>query len=299
MWAPPHSPNRVSRPGGQESWFRIENKDTGAASIYIYDEIGFWGVTAQDFAAELDNVDASTMDVHINSPGGEVYDGIAIYNAIKQHKAIVTTRVDGCALSAASFIFQAGDTRIVARNAEIMIHDAMGAVFGNAAEMADMVRNLERISNNIADIYATRSGADTCEVWRERMRAETWYTAREAVAAGLADQMTDDDAVDGPTVAWGGLFRYRNRQAAPPPRAAGRGLPIPTPDPSPEPDPLPATPLFSVDPDLFRAAMQLGIDDFTATAPPLQTPAPAVPATPAVPAFPADIMRQAIKEGTA
>jgi ATP-dependent Clp endopeptidase proteolytic subunit ClpP len=286
------------------SWYRIENKAaTNQASVYIYDEIGFWGVTAQDFAAELNGVNASTMDVHINSPGGEVYDGLAIYNAIKQHKATVTIYIDGLAASAASFIAQAGDSVVIARNAEIIIHDAMGAVFGNASEMAEMVKSLDRVSENIADIYAQRAGG-TVSSWREAMKAETWYTAKEAVAAGLADKMTDADSGEDAQNAWGGLFRYRNRLAAPPPIATHPTLPDPPitqggdrVDVNRPPNPLPVTPealadAFAIDPELFRAAMTMGLDDLAA--PDLASTEPAAPAP--LPAFPADILRRAVRE---
>lgn len=289
-FAPPHADRRSG--AGTASWYRIENKGANA-SVYIYDEIGFWGVTAQDFAAELKAISASTMDVHINSPGGEVYDGLAIYNSLKGHKATVTVHIDGLAASAASFIAMAGDAVIIARNAEMMIHDAMGAAFGNASEMAEMGKALDRVSENIADIYAQRAGG-TVSSWRDLMKAETWYSGKEAVAAGLADKMTDDDADadDGASNAWGGLFRYRGRLNAPPPVAMQPAATHPTLPPVPDPPIIQGGDTITVDPDVFRAAMAIGLD--CPAAPDLQATVPAVPAP--LPAFPADILRRAVRE---
>lgn len=172
---------------GRSDWYRIENKSGAKASIYIYDEIGYVGVSAQDFVRDLQEVKATEIDLHLDTPGGDVFDGIAIYNAIKDHPAHVNVIVDALAASAGSFILQAGDTRIMNRNSQVMIHDAHGLVVGNAKDMGDMVALLDKASNNIASIYAERSGG-TVEQWREVMKNEAWYSAEEAVGAGLADE---------------------------------------------------------------------------------------------------------------
>lgn len=197
------SPWMRGRPGAGPlvSWYRIENKSAPRASVHIYDEIGMWGISANDFVSEFKAIKSNAIDVHINSPGGEVYDGLAIHSTIKNHPAHVTVYIDGMAFSAASFIAMAGDTVKIARNAEIMIHDALAATFGNAADHAAMVDRLSRCSDNIADIYAQRAGGDVAQ-WRERMAANerdgTSYIGQEAVDAGLADEVTgevsDDDA---------------------------------------------------------------------------------------------------------
>lgn len=179
------------------SWFKIENKTDDEPVVYIYDEIGFWGTEASEFVKELQNIDSKSFQLHINSPGGEVFDGIAIYNAIKQHSAEVTVYVDGLAASAASFIAQAGDKVVMARNAQMMIHDGIAVAYGNAADLRDTADLLDKVSNNIADMYAfaakNRGFETTLEDFRALMQEEVWYTGAEAVDAGLADEVLDQD----------------------------------------------------------------------------------------------------------
>ena len=182
----------------RDGWYRIVRNHDGSAPtrVDVYDEIGghwlFGGVSAADFAAELAQIEGD-IEVHINSPGGDVFDGIAIYNAIAQRPGNVTTVVDGLAASAASFIAQAGKTRIIAPGAMMMIHDAFGVCMGNAADMREMAGLLDQVSGNIADIYAAHTGKPV-DGWRGAMQAETWYTAQEAVDAGLADKLAERPA---------------------------------------------------------------------------------------------------------
>lgn len=176
------------------TWYRIENAIGGQAEVYLYDMIGEWGITADAFVTELRAVPARNIELHVNCEGGEVFDGLAIYEAIRQHPAEVTAYVDGLAASAASFIVQAADRRVMARNARMMIHDAHGLTIGNAADMREMADLLDDLSNNLADIYADRAGG-TVEQWRAAMRGPngasdgTWYSAEAAVNAGLADEV--------------------------------------------------------------------------------------------------------------
>ena len=178
-------------------WFTFKNASDEKPKIYIYDEIGFWGTEASDFVNQLNELDAKTFELHLNSPGGEVFDGLAIYNALKQHKATVEVYVDGLAASAASFIAQAGDTVTMARNAQLMIHDGIAFAYGNEEDMLRTAETLSTISNNIADIYAYRAGKrgfdTTLEDFRALMKTEVWYTGKEAVEAGLADVVLDHD----------------------------------------------------------------------------------------------------------
>lgn len=171
-------------------WFRFENKvRENTADVWLYDVIGGWdGVTASDFVLALADVKADAITVHVNSPGGDVFDGIAIYNAIRNHPAEITVRIEGLAASAASFIAMAGDSIVIERNAQMMIHDASGLAWGNAATMREMADLLDKCSDNIADIYSQRTDRDA-SAWREDMRAETWYSADEALSAGLVDEI--------------------------------------------------------------------------------------------------------------
>lgn len=202
-----------------ERWFRIEDKAPGqAADVYIFNEIGFFGLTAGDFVDALKTVSAKEIRLHINSPGGEVYDGIAIRNAIKDHPAHVTAFVDGVAASSASFIALAADEVVMNRNSEFMIHEPLGGVIGNAAEVSGMVTDLNRIGDNIASMYADKAGG-TAEEWRALMRAETWYTAEEAVSAGLADRVQEKQAEVTNRFDFS-IFNYAGRAKAPDPQPA-------------------------------------------------------------------------------
>lgn len=186
--------------GGQDSgedrtWYSIRNVSRSEAEIYIYDEIGYWGTTANDFIKDLADIKASKISLRINSPGGDVFDGIAIYNALKRHPANITAHVDGIAASAASFIAMAGDEVLMAPHSQMMIHEASGLCIGPADDMRKMADLLDKSSNNIAGIYAKRTGGST-EEWRAKMRDETWFSDQEAVDAGLADAVDGDDVVN-------------------------------------------------------------------------------------------------------
>lgn len=215
-------------PNGRR-WYAINSVSVDEATVNIYDEIGFWGVTAQDFADDVTKLTSRVLNVHINSPGGEVFDGLAIMNTLRQHPAEVRVFVDGLAASAASFIAvgaAAPGHLNIARNAEMMIHDAMGWAVGNAAEMRDLADRLDKVSDNIADVYAQRAGGDVA-TWRAAMKAETWYTGAEAVAAGLADRVTGEtDEANTVQDRWDlSVFAHAGRRNAPAPvvTAAMRG----------------------------------------------------------------------------
>lgn len=193
------------------------------SEVLLYGEIG-WECTASDMVRQVQDAEGDLL-VRVNSPGGDVYDGLAIMNALRAHQGTVTAVVEGLAASAASFIVVGGADRVVVRpTAEIMIHDAMSFVGGNAAEMLAAITDLERISDNLASIYADRAGGDVAE-WRDRMKAETWFSAQEAVDAGLADAVEDGRPAESDRVPVSALsrtrvaakFRYQGRRAAPAP----------------------------------------------------------------------------------
>jgi len=176
-------------------WYHIRNvadeggKDDAAAEVFIYDEIGgSFGVDANEFIQDLQGIKAENLTVRINSPGGSVIDSIAIYNALVQHPANVTTRVDSMAASAASIVAMAGDNIEMMVGSQLMIHDAMSAEMGNAKELRELAKWLDMQSDNIASIYAAR-GTKTADEWRAMMLAETWMFADEAVELGLADSV--------------------------------------------------------------------------------------------------------------
>lgn len=175
----------------QLSWYKVVNKaDDDEAEVLIYDTIGGWffGVDAQDFAHELRDITASKINVRINSPGGRVFDGISIYNALVRHPAEIHVHVDGLAASIASIIAMAGDTITMMQGSQMMIHDALGIEIGNAKEHRDFADFLDRQSTNLSHIYAEKTGK-TAEELRSMMLAETWMFASEAVELGFADNV--------------------------------------------------------------------------------------------------------------
>lgn len=182
-------------------WYSIKNdaeplepenealEEDRCPQILIYDEIGgSFGISADAFVSELNEITASHIDVRINSPGGSLFDAIAIYNALVAHPAHITTYVDALAASAASIIALSGDEVVTMVGAQWMIHDALGTEMGNAKDMKAMSTFLDRQSDNIASIYAEKAGGTVAD-WRAKMLAETWMFANEAVELGLSDRV--------------------------------------------------------------------------------------------------------------
>ena len=177
------------------NWYKIVNK-SDKAEIWIYEEIGldFWtggGVTAKNFQKELSAIKASQIDLHINSPGGAVFDGVAIYNLIMQHPANVTTYIDGIAASIASVIALAGDHVVMAENALYMMHNPSGMVMGTAADMRSLADVLDKIRGTMTGVYAAKSGRADDEI-SALLDAETWMTAAEAKEFGFVDEIADE-----------------------------------------------------------------------------------------------------------
>lgn len=173
-------------------WYNIRNQAGDRALVELYDVIGEWGISAREFVRDLRGITAPVIDLRINSPGGVIYDGFTIYNALRDHPARVEATVDGLAASAASWILQAAEHRVMNRHSELMIHDGLALTIGNEADHLETAVQLGRLSDNIASIYAARAGGDAAD-WRDLMRAETWYTATAAADAGLADEAIGDE----------------------------------------------------------------------------------------------------------
>jgi len=170
------------------SWYEIKNK-TDSSEVWIYDEIGYWGISAKDFILELNAIKNKQIDMHINSPGGEVFDGAAIYNAIRNHPAAVTTYIDGLAASIASVIALAGDRVIMAENALYMMHNPFGLVIGNANDMRSMADVLDKIGDTMIGSYVAKSGKTRDQI-KNLLDAETWMNADEAMEAGFVDEIS-------------------------------------------------------------------------------------------------------------
>jgi ATP-dependent protease ClpP protease subunit len=126
---------KVQVRGGHE-WYRIADADAAEALVEIYDEIGYFGITAGDFTRDLGSVKAKTINLRINSPGGSVFDGLTIFNRLREHPATVNVTVDGVAASIASVIAMAGDSVTMGRGAQLMIHNPSGLVLGRPARQA-------------------------------------------------------------------------------------------------------------------------------------------------------------------
>jgi len=168
-------------------------------TITILDSIGedWWtggGVTSKRVAAALRSIGPGEVFVDINSPGGDFFEGVAIYNLLREHKGKVTVRVLGLAASAASLITMAGDEVRIGKAAFMMVHNAWVVAIGNRHDLQDVAEKLEPIDGAMAAVYADRSGADkgTVAKW---MDAETWFNGEDAVGAGLADDFLSSDAI--------------------------------------------------------------------------------------------------------
>lgn len=180
-----------------QKWYEIRAK-ADSAEVWLYDVIGSdmfgEGITAKAFVKELSALKASQIDLHVNSPGGSVFDGQAIYNALARHPASVTTYVDGVAASIAGVVALAGDQVVMAKNALFMVHDPFGMTIGNAKEIRSYADILDKVRDTILTIYEGKTGLPT-ETIEELMAAETWMNADEALAYGFADSVGAELAV--------------------------------------------------------------------------------------------------------
>ena len=222
---------------------QLRNKADKAAEILIYEDIGegFWtsGITAAGFLKDLKALgDVNTIDIRINSNGGSVFDGIAIYNALKRHSATKNVYIDGIAASIASIIAMAGDTVTMGDGTFLMIHKASGLAMGNAAEMRATADILEGIDAQLVDIYANATGldADVIENW---MDAETWFNAADAISHGFADTLGEPLRI----AAHANAARFHNIPAAL--IANNAGAPI-EPQNTAQPDPPPGPPVQQI-----------------------------------------------------
>ncbi len=184
----------------------------GVLNVDLYDEIGFWGVTAKRFSEVLKASSAGTINLRINSPGGDVFDGIAIYNDLVNHAADVNVTVTGLAASAASLVAMAGDDIAIADNAFLMIHNAWAFAIGDENEMRSMAKTLGQIDGALARTYAKQTGSDEKDL-RALMDAETWMDGGDAVDRGFADRVVDADSGSGASASFD-LSNFQNAPSA-------------------------------------------------------------------------------------
>jgi len=202
-----------------KNWYTIRARD-GGAEVLIYDEIGAYGVSAKGFLAELGALpDDAPIDLRLNSPGGSVFDAVAIHNALSRHAGTVTVWIDGIAASAASYVAIAGDAIIMPENAFLMIHDPSGLVMGTAADMREMAGTLDKIAAGMTRGYAARSGKPEDEI-AALMAAETWFDAAEALEVGLATRLAEPVRI-------AAAFDIRQFRNAPPELVEGEAEPSP------------------------------------------------------------------------
>ena len=184
----------------KRSGFSISNKTATSAEITIYADIGgSWfgdGITAESFSKELKDLPSTVKDlsVRINSNGGNVFDGITIYNRLKQHSAKVTVYIDGLAASIASIIALAGDEVIMSEGAMMMIHKPMTGVYGNSEELEAIIQRLDDVEEQLIGIYKRKTRLDRTEI-KTLLSDETWMSAEEALELGFVDSIMEEEEV--------------------------------------------------------------------------------------------------------
>ena len=177
-----------------QTWYNLKAAADKTPVLSIFDDIGAYGVSAKSFLNDLRTVTADEVDVEINSPGGDVFAGLAIYNGLRASGKKINVKVLGLAASAASLVAMAGDTIEMPENAFMMIHNPWGFAMGGADEMRNTADVLDKIGTGLVSTYAKRTGKTDQEI-TALLDAETWMTAQEAVDAGFATSVTPALAV--------------------------------------------------------------------------------------------------------
>lgn len=173
----------------------VTNQTDKKMKLIIYGYIGGWENDAESVIKEIEDADVEEIHVHINSGGGSAFDGIAIHNILKRHKAKVVVNVDGWAASAASIIAMAGDEVIMPSNTMMMIHQASTFGYGNADDFEKAVKMLRKVDKSVRASYASRF-TGTEEELSDLLKEESWLNADEAVSLGLADKVVDEVEVE-------------------------------------------------------------------------------------------------------
>jgi ATP-dependent protease ClpP protease subunit len=176
---------------GDRDWYDIKAMDDGDTEIRIYDVIGWPFIDADNFVRDLNRIESDHITVAINSPGGDVFDGTAIFNALRNHPANITTRIDGLAASMASIIALAGDTVQMASNAYYMIHNPWTFTWGDEHALRKEADLLGRIGGTLAETYVAKTGKSAKEV-QQAMDDESWFIGSEAADFGFVDEMIGD-----------------------------------------------------------------------------------------------------------
>lgn len=168
-------------------WYKIENNRGGGADVYLFDEIGIWGISAKRFIDQIKDI-KGTITLRINSPGGSVFEGLAIYNVLRNLDVEVV--VEGLAASMASVIAMSGKSIKMAKNSMMMIHNPISSVCGDSEEMRKTADLLDKLKSQLVNTYSTFSGMSTERI-SELMSKETWFTAEEAKSYGLCTEVVE------------------------------------------------------------------------------------------------------------
>jgi ATP-dependent Clp protease, protease subunit len=195
MPKPKKSESQAERKENAVKQLQIRMTTDDIAEVLLYDMIGVdpWfgdGISAKTFREQIKGLKAKTLNLRVNSPGGDVFEASAMLTALDEFKGVVNVDVDGLAASAASYLIMGADTIRLGTNAMMMIHDPYGGVMGSASDMRGMADVLDKAKGQILDAYGRKSkaGREQLAAW---MSAETWFTGQEAVDAGLADAVTE------------------------------------------------------------------------------------------------------------
>lgn len=187
-----------------KKYYQLVTDGENSADLYIFGDITSWGKCGKDdpsrsaynIVSELKAVNAQNINVHINSYGGDVSEGLAIYNVLKQHEANVTTFCDGFACSAASVVFMAGDRRVMSPASLLMIHNAWTVAMGNSDELRKAANDLEVITQASIEAYKLVADINEDEI-KELMDNETWILPEDAVSMGFATDIADEKETSG------------------------------------------------------------------------------------------------------
>lgn len=180
----------------KNNFYQLTNVNEDSAELFIYGDITSYkwyedDVCAYDMAKELESLGGKNLKVRINSYGGEVAQGLAIYNLLKTYEGEVTTLCDGFACSAASVIFMAGRNRIMPKSSLLMIHNAWTYAAGDANELRKIAEQIEKITQPSIEVYKSVSNLNEERI-KQMMDDETWITADEALSYGFATEIVED-----------------------------------------------------------------------------------------------------------
>lgn len=173
-----------------EKWYNIQNKAGKSTDVYIFDEIGMWGVTAQNFISDIKDLKDTPINLRINSLGGDVFDGLAIYNVIKKRTAKTTVYIEGIAASIATIIALGADEVVMSENSLFMIHNASGGAMGESKDLQKTAEVLNKITRQLAEVYESKTGLSQ-ETIQDMMDEETCLNAQEAFELGFIDTISD------------------------------------------------------------------------------------------------------------